>query len=77
MGTSGVMNQILRIESGQYTTFTSYTANPTSVTRHWVVLGSDYDRAKSDNSKLTFTGKFLTGEGRTLGLSSTDEMARV
>ncbi len=72
------MNQRLRIESGQYTTFTSYTTNnPTSITRHWVVLGSDYDRAKGDNSKLTFSGRFLTAEGRNLGLSSTGEMARV
>ena len=71
------MNQRLRIESGQYTTFTSYTANPSSITRHWVVLGSDYDRAKGDNNKLSFSGRFLTGEGRSLGLSSTGEMARV
>ena len=72
------MNQRLRIESGQYTTFTSYaTNNPTSVTRHWVVLGSDYDRAKGDNEKLSFSGRFLTAEGRNLGLSSTGEMARV
>ena len=71
------MNQRLRIESGQYTTFTSYTANPSSITRHWVVLGSDYDRAKGDNDKLSFSGRFLTGQGRNLGLSSTGEMARV
>ena len=73
--TSG-MNQVLKVESGTFTTFTSYTANPSSITRHWVVLGCDYDRAKGDNSKLTFTGKFLTGNQRTLGLSSTEDMVR-
>ena len=73
--TSG-MNQVLKVESGTFTTFTSYTANPSSITKHWVVLGCDYDRAKGDNSKLTFTGKFLTGNQRTLGLSSTEDMVR-
>ena len=72
-----VMNQRLRIESGQYTTFTSYTDNPSSVIRHWVVLGSDYDRATGENGNLSFSGRFRTAEGRTLGLQSTEEMARV
>jgi hypothetical protein len=74
--TSG-MNQVLKVESGSFTTFTSYTANPSSITKHWVVLGCDYDRATGDNSKLEFTGRFLTGQGRNLGLSSTDDMVRV
>ena len=71
------MNQILKVESGNFSTFTSYNVNPTSITKHWVVFGCDYDRAKKDNNRLTFTGKFITGEGRTLGLSSKGEMARV
>lgn len=74
---TSAMNQVLKVESGNFSTFTSYTANPSSITRHWVVLGCDYDRAKGDNTKLTFSGRFLTGEGRTLGLTSTGEMARV
>lgn len=76
-GQTSAMNQVLKVESGNFSTFTSYTDNPSSITKHWVVLGCDYDRAKTDNSKLSFTGKFLTGNNRTLGLSSTDEMARV
>lgn len=76
-GQRSAMNQVLKVESGNFSTFTSYTANPSSITRHWVVLGCDYDRAKGDNTKLTFSGRFLTGEGRDLGLSSTGEMARV
>ena len=74
--TSG-MNQVLKVESGSFSTFTSYTSEPSSITKHWVVLGCDYDRANGDNSKLTFTGKFLTANNINLGLSSTGEMARV
>lgn len=75
--TAREMNQVLKVESGNFSTFTSYNANPSSITKHWVVFGCDYDRAKGDNDNLTFTGRFLTGEGRDLGLSSTGEMARV
>ena len=75
--TAREMNQVLKVESGNFSTFTSYNATPTSITRHWVVLGCDYDRAKGDNDNLTFTGRFLTADGRNLGLTSTGEMARV
>lgn len=74
--TSG-MNQVLKVESGNFSSFTSYTANASSVTKHRVFFGCDYDRARGDNAKLTFTEAFTTGASRTLGLSSTDEMARV
>lgn len=78
LGSSNLqMNQVLKIESGNYTTFTSYTSTPSSVTKHWVVLGNDYDRAKNDNEKLAFSGKFLTANNISLGVSSTGEMARV
>ena len=76
-GSQSAMNQVLKVESGTFTTFTSYTATPTSRTKHWVIFGCDYDRAKGDNSKLSFSGRFLTAEGRNLGYSSTDEMVRV
>ena len=75
--TTREMNQVLKVESGNFSTFTSYNATPSSITRHWVVFGCDYDRAKGDNDNLTFTGKFLTATNRNLGLTSTDEMARV
>lgn len=74
---TSAMNQVLKVESGNFSTFTSYNATPSSITRHWVVFGCDYDRAKGDNDNLTFTGKFLTATNRNLGLTSTDEMARV
>ena len=76
-GQTSAMNQVLKVESGNFSTFTSYNATPSSITRHWVVFGCDYDRAKGDNDNLTFTGKFLTATNRNLGLTSTDEMARV
>lgn len=75
--TAREMNQVLKVESGNFSTFTSYNATPTSITRHWVVFGCDYDRAKGDNDNLTFTGRFLTADSRNLGLTSTGEMARV
>ena len=71
------MNQVLRIETGGYSTFRSYNVAPRSVTKHWVVFGSDYDRASGDNTQLTFTGQFLTAQGLNLGLAATGEMARV
>lgn len=74
---TSVMNQVLKVESGSFTTFTSYNNTPSSVTKHWVTFGNDYDRAKKDNSKLSFSGKFLTAQQKTLGLDSTGEMARV
>ena len=75
--TQRAMNQILKVESGNFSTFTSYNATPSSITKHWVIFGCDYDRAKGDNDNLTFTGKFLTATNRNLGLTSTGEMARV
>ncbi|MBO5834762.1 MAG: chitobiase/beta-hexosaminidase C-terminal domain-containing protein [Bacteroidales bacterium] len=75
---NSAVNQILKVESGNFSTFTHYGANPSSITKQWITLGCDYDRANNnDNSKLTFTGKFIVGDSRTLGLSSTDEMCRV
>ena len=76
-GQTSAMNQVLKVESGNFSTFTSYTANASPVTKHWVFFGCDYDRAKGDNAKLTFSGAFTTGASRTLSLASTAEMARV
>jgi hypothetical protein len=71
------VNQIFKIESGNFNTFTHYTQNPSSITKQWIYFGNDYDRANEDNSKLTFSGLFMVGQDRNLGLSSTDEMCRV
>lgn len=64
-GTGKAVNvdQILKIESGSFTTFDHYKVAPTSITKQWVTFGCDYDRAKSDNTQLTFTNAFIVGAG--------------
>ena len=76
-GSATVVDQILKVESGKFSSFTHYNANPTSITRQWITLGCDYDRAKKDNNKLEFTGAFIVGESKKLNLSSKGEMCRV
>ncbi len=71
------VNQVVKIESGNFSTFTHFITNPSSITKQWIYFGNDYDRAKKDNTKLSFTGKFLIGDGRTLGVSSGNEICRV
>ena len=77
---SSAVNQILKVESGNFRTFTHYGAKPSSITKQWITLGCDYDRANNnDNSKLTFTEKFIVGASIDLNLSSTvtTEMCRI
>ena len=70
---SGTINadvdQILKIESGYFNTFTHYAADINSVTKQWITFGCDYDRSKGEigNNNLTFTGVFLVGAKRNLG----------
>ncbi|MBQ7946023.1 MAG: chitobiase/beta-hexosaminidase C-terminal domain-containing protein [Bacteroidales bacterium] len=74
---NSAVNQILKVESGNFSTFTHYGANPSDITKQWIYLGNDYDRANGKNDKLTFSGLFMVGASRDLGLSSTEEMCRV
>lgn len=71
------MNQTLKIESGNFSTFRNYQAAPGTITKHWVILGNDYDRANGDNDKLSFSGMFRLADGINLGASSTTEVAHV
>ncbi len=57
-GNNGTINQVAKIESGAFTSLTHYSSKPTSITKQILVLGNDYDRANSDNTKLTFSGRF-------------------
>ena len=74
---TSAVNQILKVESGNFSTFTHYEDDPSSITKQWIYFGNDYDRARNNNSTLTFSGLFMVGDGRDLGLSSTEEMCRV
>ena len=78
MGTANTpVNQVVKVESGKFASLTHYGANPQSITKQWITLGCDYDRAKKDNNKLEVTGRLLVGDQKKLGLSSDDEMCRV
>ena len=59
------VDQIMKVESGTFTTFDHYKVAPASIIKQWVTFGCDYDRAKNDNTKLTFTGAFIVGSGIT------------
>ena len=61
-----VVNQILKVESGKFTQFIHYGQLPKSITKQWVTLGCDYDRAKSDNDKLEFTSDLRVATEMTL-----------
>ena len=76
-----VMDQILKVESGNYYKFKHYNddINPSSITKQWITLGCDYDRAKSENDKLSFTGAFIIGNGQKFNKKITEdtELCRV
>lgn len=74
------VNQILRIESGtieNFVHYADYTYDAGAITKQWVTLGCDYDRAKGDNDKLVITKAMYVGHYCTLNLTATDEMCRV
>ena len=62
-GTAVVVDQILKVESGNFSTFDHYKVAPDSIAKQWVTLGCDYDRARKDDTKLTFTHAFIVGSG--------------
>ena len=55
---------VLRVESGRYTNLYTFYGNGTTISsafRQNTIYGSDYDRAKKDNSKLVATGAVEVG----------------
>lgn len=67
---NSVSNQIVKIESGKFSTLTHYSAGPntnSTTPLQRLTLGNDYDRAKKDwetsTPTLEFTGKFLLANG--------------
>lgn len=74
------VNQILKIESGKFSEFIHYgEGNYTTgdITKQWVTLGNDYDRARGDNEQLEITGRLYVGYKCALNLDADDEMCRV
>ena len=63
-GNSSNLDYTLRVESGTFNNFTIMnrgTATCTGVNSGRAILGSDYDRAKNDNGKLSITGEMFGG----------------
>lgn len=61
------VNQILKVESGKFTTLSHYvTKVPSKITKQRIILGCDYDRAKNDNSNLEFTSDLRVATDMTL-----------
>ena len=77
LGTANIdVNQILKVESGSFSSFVHYASLPKSVVRQWVILGCDYDRAHMNNDNLTFTSTFIVGSSKNLGLTTKQDMFR-
>ncbi|MDO5446305.1 MAG: FN3 associated domain-containing protein, partial [Prevotellaceae bacterium] len=53
---TGVVNQVLKIESGAYSQYIGYNNRPSSILKQHVTFGNDYDRANNNNDNLNFSG---------------------
>ena len=55
------INQTFKVESGIYEAFYAIGANgpQNNMTKQHIILGNDYDRAKSDNNNLTITNNMM------------------
>ena len=71
------VNQILKVESGKFTTLSHYVTNvPSIITKQRIIFGCDYDRAKGDNSNLEFTGDLRVATKMTLPTNEDSEIFR-
>lgn len=77
--TNATINHVLKVESGKYSGFYNYGTDISSgyLTKQWVTFGSDYDRAKGDNSKLEITGTMYITSSKDVHASSGQEVCRV
>ena len=72
---SGIVDQVLKIESGTYYRFFHYGANPSQIVKQIAVLGCDYDRASGKNDKLKVKGYCRVGDGRKLAYAPGNRMS--
>ena len=68
------VNQVVKIESGVIGSFYHYGRYPSNITKQIVVFGSDYDRAKDDNSKLDIRNLCKISSGLNLRITDTRTM---
>jgi hypothetical protein len=71
------VDQILKIESGKFSTFEHFGINPEQIIKQCVVFGCDYDRAKYNNNNLEFTSWMRIAHDKQLPTDSDDEICRV
>ena len=72
---SGIVDQVLKIESGTYYRFYHYGANPSQIVKQIAVLGCDYDRASGKNDKLKVKNYCRVGDGRVLAYAPGNRMS--
>ena len=70
------VNHTLKVESGKFTQFIHYGQLPTSITKQWITLGCDYDRANRDNNNLEFTSDLRVAKDMTLPTDEDSEIFR-
>ncbi len=77
-GSNATTNQVVKIESGKYVQLQCYSTNQTAgnLTKQWVILGCDYDRATnngiSNSPKLEFTGYLHIADNKSGIVPNTD-----
>ena len=64
--------QTVKVESGTYSSLHhfTYTLSSSRKCNQFVILGCDYDRAKSDNNKLKITGAMYLANAKTINRAS-------
>ena len=71
------VDQILKVESGKFSTFEHFGIKPEQIIKQCVVFGCDYDRAKNNNKNLEFTSWMRIAYDKKLPTDSDDEICRV
>ena len=60
------VNQILKVESGNFLKFENYGATPSKIVKQCVIFGNDYDRAQNENQNLKFEKKMCVAYSTSL-----------
>ena len=73
------VDQILKIESGNFLKFENYGATPSEIEKQCVIFGNDYDRAQNNNQNLKFAKKMCVAYSNPLPetLNDDSEICRV
>ena len=67
------VDQILKIESGNFLKFENYGATPSEIEKQCVIFGNDYDRAQNNNQNLKFAKKMCVAYSNPLPATLNDD----